>query len=197
MIDIDWQKNEGLVPAIVQEFGTGTVLMLGYMTQESLALTQSGGKVCFYSRSRKKLWIKGESSGHFLLFKSLSLDCDGDTVLIQAVPLGPTCHKGTKSCFEPSQNSSLDFLNQLTEVIDDRFSKPKSKNSYVGQLISEGLDRVIQKVGEEAIETVIAAKNSDLNDFENEASDLLFHLMVLLRAKGSSLAALTKILASR
>jgi len=199
-----WQKGDGLLPAIVQDADSGQVLMLAYLNKESLKKTLDTGLVTFFSRSRKQLWTKGETSGNTLAFVSIAVDCDADTALIMARPKGPVCHLGTQTCFKgsppaPSSESpkNIDFLEQLTDVVNDRFSQPNPQASYVGSLIARGLDRMAQKVGEEAVETVIASKNADLETFESEAADLLFHLMVLLRAKNSSLSAVSKILKDR
>lgn len=198
-MNIDWQKGGGLVPAVVVDANSGAVLMLGYMNEESLARTRQSGRVTFFSRSRQTPWTKGETSGHFLDFVDLRVDCDGDTLLVRARPQGPVCHKGTATCFGDAEPAAgLGFLAELGRVIDHRFAGNASvERSYVAKLIAAGADRMAQKVGEEAVETVIASKNSDLAAFEGEAADLLFHLMVLLRAKGSSLARLAAVLQSR
>jgi phosphoribosyl-ATP pyrophosphohydrolase/phosphoribosyl-AMP cyclohydrolase len=197
MKNIDWQKNQGLIPAVVQDADTGKVLMLGYMNEASLEQTEAKGLVTFFSRSRNQLWTKGETSGNFLKFVSAEVDCDGDTFLIQARPQGPVCHEGTATCWGEGAESPLAFLAKLSQVIDSRFANPDAQSSYVAKLIAGGIDRMAQKVGEEAVETAIASKNEDLKAFEGEAADLLFHLMVLVRAKGSSLAALSEVLRSR
>jgi phosphoribosyl-AMP cyclohydrolase / phosphoribosyl-ATP pyrophosphohydrolase len=190
---INWSKSpDGLVPAIIQDAESGRVLMLGYMNAESLELTRKNGHVTFYSRTRQSLWVKGETSGNFLHVVEIQPDCDQDALLIRARPEGPTCHRGTETCFD----SGVAFLGQLQEVIASRF-KDRPQGSYVTRLIEEGPDRMAQKVGEEAVETVIASKNQDLGDFEGEASDLLFHLMVLLQQKGSSLSRLAALLEKR
>lgn len=178
----DWKKMGGLIPAVVQDDRDGGVLMVGYMDGAALEKTRKSGKVTFYSRSKKRLWTKGESSGNFLKLVSVSLDCDADALLVRAVPVGPTCHTGAKSCFD----APLDFLKQLDEVVADRFIK-RPKGSYTTALIKEGPDRIAQKVGEEAVETVIASKNKDKDALLGEAADLLFHLTVLLRSRGLSL----------
>jgi len=190
--ELNWGKSDGLVPAIIQDADSGRVLMLGYMNAESLELTRRSGQVTFYSRTRQSIWLKGETSGNFLRVVEISPDCDQDALLIRARPDGPTCHRGTETCFE----SELGFLHELEKTIQDRFDN-RPKGSYVTSLIERGLDRMAQKVGEEAIETVIASKNPDLAELEGEASDLLFHLMVLLRARGSSLSRLCVLLAKR
>jgi phosphoribosyl-ATP pyrophosphohydrolase/phosphoribosyl-AMP cyclohydrolase len=198
LANLDWSKGAGLVPAIVQDHDTDAVLMLGFLNKESLEATLTSGNVTFFSRSRQTLWVKGETSGHFLKFVSLVVDCDGDTVLIRAHPQGPTCHLGSPTCFgELPPVGAINFLRQLSEVIDSRIIAAEPSSSYVAKLYQDGLDRIAQKVGEEAIETIIAAKNNDLADFEGEAADLLFHLMVLLKAKGSSLGAISEVLRKR
>lgn len=202
---IDWNKGDGLVPAIVQDGLTHKVLMLGYVNSESLRQTIATGRVTFFSRSRKTLWVKGETSGHFLNLLSWSLDCDSDTVLFQVQADGPTCHLGHISCFDTftavsstmSSDDSLSFLDELGKIIDSRFANPDISKSYVGRLIADGLDRMAQKVGEEAVETVIASKNQDQAEFKGEAADLLFHLMVLLRGKNSSLKEIASVLKAR
>lgn len=193
---IDWEKVSGLVPAVVQDASSGQVLMLGYMNQEALAATLLNGKVTFFSRTKGRLWEKGETSGNYLKVKSITLDCDNDTLLILAKAKGPTCHKGTNSCFGSIESSSIGFLSELTQIIESRF-KEKPEGSYLTRLIASGLDRIIQKVGEEGVETVIAAKNSDIDDFKGESADLLFHLMVLLEAKGLKLADICDVLKER
>lgn len=180
-----------LTPAVVQHAKTGRVLMLGYMNPESLRMTRQSGKVTFFSRSRKKLWIKGETSGNFLRVRKIEGDCDDDALLIQAMPDGPTCHTGQASCFDAG--FSLDALDAL---LADRF-KRRPKGSYVASLIRSGLDRIAQKVGEEAVETVIAAGNGSTTRLQEEAADLLFHLMILLRAKRTSIADVVEVLRRR
>lgn len=191
-MQLNWGKSDGLVPAIIQHAESHEVLMLGYMNAESLELTRKSGKVTFYSRTRQSLWVKGETSGNFLHVVEILPDCDQDALLIRARPEGPTCHRGTETCF----GSGISFLQELEEVVAGRF-RDKPKGSYVTRLIEEGLDRMAQKVGEEAVETVIASKNPDQDTFESEASDLVFHLMVLLQARGSSLEKLCAVLKKR
>jgi phosphoribosyl-ATP pyrophosphohydrolase/phosphoribosyl-AMP cyclohydrolase len=188
----DWKKMGGLLPAVVQNDAGGAVLMVGYMDAAALAKTRRTGKVTFFSRSKARLWTKGERSGHFLRLRSVALDCDGDALLIRAVPDGPTCHTGAGSCFD----SPLDFLRDLDAVIVERLKK-KPRGSYTTSLIKQGPDRIAQKVGEEAVETVIASKNSDRAALVGEAADLVFHLMLLLRAKGTSLGAAAALLRER
>ncbi len=191
-VNPDWKKMGGLLPAVVQDDTDGAVLMVGYMDKSALAKTRKSGKVTFYSRSKKRLWTKGESSGNFLKLVSVALDCDNDALLIRAKPMGPTCHTGAASCFD----EPLDFLKQLDALVVDRFKK-RPKGSYVTSLIKDGVDRMAQKVGEEAVETVIAAKNKDRDLLLGEAADLVFHLMVLLRARGTSLGDAVEILRRR
>lgn len=196
MKSIDWKKGEGLVPAVVQDADSGRVLMLAYMNAESLQKTHASGRVTFFSRSRQTLWSKGETSGNTLAFVSVDVDCDGDTLLIRARPAGPVCHRGTVTCFEQA-DSGLEFLSTLTEVIESRFADNQNVKSYVANLIRDGVDRMAQKVGEEAVETVIAAKNHDTTALASEAADLLFHLMVLLRAKDLNLHSVVEVLRQR
>lgn len=196
MKPIDWKKGAGLVPAIVQDADSARVLMLAYMNAESLEKTKATGRVTFYSRSRQELWTKGETSGNELRFVSAEVDCDGDTLLVRARATGPVCHQGTVTCFN-QEDIGLEFLAALSAVIDGRFNDPAQEGSYVAKLAREGLDRMAQKVGEEAVETVIAAKNQDSQVLASEAADLLFHLMVLLRAKGLTLNAVVDVLRAR
>jgi len=183
-MNIDFDKTDGLVPVIIQDVQTLEVLMLGYMNQEAWDKTQAEGKVTFFSRSKGRLWTKGEESGNFLFVKEAHLDCDRDTLLIKASPVGPTCHTGSRSCFKTSFNQN--FIFRLEQVIADRYDNPAAE-SYVNKLRSKGLNKIAQKVGEEGVETVIAALAETDTDFINESSDLLFHLLVLLREKGKSL----------
>jgi phosphoribosyl-AMP cyclohydrolase / phosphoribosyl-ATP pyrophosphohydrolase len=183
---IDFSKYaDGLVPAIVQDDATGKVLMLGFMNEDALKQTKSLEKVTFYSRSKKRLWTKGEESGNFLELKSIVADCDNDTLLIKAHPVGPVCHTGADTCFN-EENKQENFLLVLQEVIRQRQNQPPG-NSYVSGLFQKGINTIAQKVGEEAIELVIESKDNDKDRFVNEAADLLFHYMILLQAKGSSL----------
>ena len=183
---IDFNKYaDGLVPAIVQDYKTLNVLMLGFMNQEALDKTMKEGKVTFYSRSKKRLWTKGEESGNFLLFKEALPDCDNDTLLIKAEPTGPVCHTGTDTCWGET-NKSNDFLQQLENVIRQRRTGGDEK-SYVRQLFQKGINKIAQKVGEEAVETVIEAKDNNKDLFLSEAADLLFHYLILLQAKDHTL----------
>ncbi len=191
---VDFAKGDGLVPVIVQDSQTLEVLMLGYMNEEAWEKTQSQGQVTFYSRSKNRLWTKGEESGNFLNVVSTHIDCDKDTILIKANPVGPTCHTGSRSCFDTPYNQN--FLFELERVINQRFDTP-SESSYVNRLRQRGLNKIAQKVGEEGVETVIAALAETENDFINESSDLLFHLIVLIREKGLDLNTIAKNLESR
>jgi phosphoribosyl-ATP pyrophosphohydrolase/phosphoribosyl-AMP cyclohydrolase len=185
MTYIDFDKTQGLVPVIIQDVQTLEVLMLGYMNQEAWDKTQAEGKVTFYSRSKNRLWTKGEESGNFLYVKETHIDCDNDTILIKATPVGPTCHTGSRSCFNTNYNQN--FIFELEKIIADRYDNP-AEDSYVNKLRQKGLNKIAQKVGEEGVETVIAALAETDVDFINESSDLMFHLLVLLKEKGKSLA---------
>ncbi len=176
---------DGLVPAIIQDANSNAVLMLGYMNKEAWQQTLATNKVTFYSRSKKRLWVKGETSGNFLNLISISLDCDEDALLIRVEPTGPVCHTGTDSCFGDVQLKGL-FLPQLEQIIVDRVDGDTA-TSYTAQLFQKGIAKIAQKVGEEAVELVIEAMGNDEDLFKNEAADLLFHYLILLRAKGYSL----------
>lgn len=191
---IDFEKGDGLVPAIVQHAHTREVLMLGYMNAEAFAHTQTTGHVTFWSRSKGRLWTKGESSGHFLNFVSAKVDCDGDALLIQAEPVGPTCHNGTSSCW--GDGDARGFLHQLEAVIHDRRDNPAEK-SYTASLLARGINKVAQKVGEEAVELVIEAKDDNRDLFLGEAADLMYHYLVLLAAKGVNLEEVEDVLRKR
>lgn len=187
--------SKGLLPVIIQNNQDGRVLMLGYMNAEAFELSKKEGRVCFFSRSKNRLWIKGESSGNFLNIKSMQLDCDADALLIRAIPTGPTCHTGSNSCFG-DELPGTDFLQTIQALIQERQRQPV-KGSYTNQLLEAGIDRMAQKVGEEGVETVIAAKNDDLNKLHEEAADLLYHLLVLLTGKNTDLNAVVEVLKSR
>ena len=194
---IDFNKNvDGLIPAIIQDATTQKVLMLGYMNAEALASTQTSGKVTFFSRTKNRLWTKGEESGNFLELVSLKEDCDQDTLLIQVNPQGPTCHKGRDTCWEESNTSSFGFLSTLGNTIKER-KENNEDDSYVASLFRLGINKIAQKVGEEAVETIIEAKDSDDELFLSESADLLFHYLILLEAKGFSLKDIEQRLASR
>jgi len=197
MINIDFLKFEnGLLPSIVQDAQTKTVLMLGYMNREALAKTQKTKKVTFFSRSKNRLWTKGEESGHFLLLVSVMADCDQDTLLILANPMGPTCHKGTDTCWGETNKPNYGFISALEALIAERKKNPSEK-SYVTSLFTKGIKKIAQKVGEEAVETVIEAKDNNDDLFLNEGADLLFHWLILLQAKGYSLQDVVEILEQR
>lgn len=193
---VDFSKYlDGLVPAIVQDFNTHKVLMLGFMNEAALHQTETTAKVTFYSRSKQRLWIKGEVSGNFLEVKSITIDCDNDTLLIKVHPLGPTCHTGADTCFS-ERNHSEDFLQYLEDIIALR-SKVSPEESYVAKLLSKGINKVAQKVGEEAIELVIEAKDNNKQLFLEEGADLLFHYLLLLNAKGYKLHEVIDVLQKR
>jgi phosphoribosyl-ATP pyrophosphohydrolase/phosphoribosyl-AMP cyclohydrolase len=184
---IDFSKHpDGLVPAIVQDATTKCVLMLGYMNQEAVTKTKETKEVTFFSRSKNRLWTKGEESGHGLTLIDMAVDCDRDALLIQAKPKGPTCHKGDDTCWGERNAPNYGFLTALEDVIANR-KKNTSDKSYVASLFAKGINKIAQKVGEEAVETVIEAKDTNSDLFLNESADLLFHLMILLKAKGHTL----------
>ncbi|TAM58693.1 MAG: bifunctional phosphoribosyl-AMP cyclohydrolase/phosphoribosyl-ATP diphosphatase HisIE [Rhodanobacter sp.] len=195
---LDWARGDGLLPAIVQHWQSGEVLMLGYMNAEALAQTQASGHVTFYSRSRQRLWTKGESSGHVLALKSIRIDCDADTLLVQAAPHGPTCHTGSSSCFGESADvrPPLGFLAELDALVAQRHAE-RPEGSYTTRLFDGGIRRIAQKVGEEGVETALAAVVQDDAELLGEAADLIFHLTVALRARGLSLANVAALLADR
>jgi phosphoribosyl-ATP pyrophosphohydrolase/phosphoribosyl-AMP cyclohydrolase len=196
-LKIDFEKYaDGLVPAIVQDNETFKVLMLGFMNRAALGQTVELGKVTFFSRSRNRLWTKGEESGNFLLLKGISGDCDQDTLLVKATPLGPVCHTGADTCWD-EKNHREDFLAQLEEIIVDRRREANPETSYVARLFEKGINKIAQKVGEEAVELVIEAKDHDEALFLNEAADLLFHYLILLNAKGYNLQDVTNVLKGR
>ncbi len=201
MENLDFEKGGGLIPAIIQDSVTRKVLMLGYMNREALDRTLESGQVTFYSRSKERLWTKGESSGNFLEFVEAREDCDGDALLIYARPTGPVCHKGTDTCWAESNTSGLSFLSHLEGIIAMRKAElenpGESSGSYVASLMGKGIEKVAQKVGEEAVESVIEALGNDEERFLNENADLLFHQMVLLQAKGYELADIIRVLESR
>ena len=195
-MQIDFKKySDGLVPAIIQDYATQKVLMLGFMNQEALDKTMQEGKVTFYSRSKKRLWTKGEESNHYLLLKNIAVDCDQDTLLIKAEPLGPVCHTGADTCWN-EKNQKDDFLSYLEEIIAMR-KKGNDEKSYVRQLFNAGINKIAQKVGEEAVEMVIEAKDNDERLFLNESADLLFHYLILLNAKGYNLQHVIDVLKER
>ncbi len=197
-MNIDFSKNpDGLVPAIIQDAETRNVLMLGYMNSEALEKTKESKKITFFSRSKQRLWTKGEESGNFLHLVDMKLDCDDDTLLIFVRPEGPTCHKGTDTCWGEENNSEIPFLTQLENVISDRRLNQENEKSYVASLFRSGINKMAQKVGEEAVEVVIESKDDNDELFLNESADLLFHYLILLQAKGFVLNDVTKILKER
>jgi len=193
---IDFQKMNGLIPAIIQDNLTSKVLMLGFMNEEALAETQETGKVTFFSRTKNRLWTKGEESGNYLNVISITPDCDNDTLLIKVNPVGPVCHTGNDTCWNETNSGDFAFLNFLQQFIQDRF-KQMPEDSYTTSLFKSGVNRMAQKVGEEAVETVIEAANGTDEGFLYEASDLIYHLIVLLTSKGYSLDDLGKELKKR
>ncbi len=193
---LDFEKGGGLLPVIIQDVQSMQVLMLGYMNEEALKKTQDEGKVTFYSRSKNRLWTKGETSGNFLNVVSIKADCDDDTLLIRVNPKGPTCHKGDATCWGEENKANALFLEYLEAVINDRKNNP-SDASYTSSLFAKGINKVAQKVGEEAVELVIEAKDDDKNLFLNEAADLLYHFEVLLAAKDYKLSEVLDVLRER
>ncbi|BDC99103.1 bifunctional phosphoribosyl-AMP cyclohydrolase/phosphoribosyl-ATP diphosphatase HisIE [Persicobacter psychrovividus] len=193
---VDFEKVNGLVPAVIQDAETAKVLMLGYMNEEALEKTEAEGKVTFFSRTKNRLWTKGEESGNFLLVKEILNDCDNDTLLIKVKPVGPTCHKGTDTCWGEENTTNLNFIEHLAKTIHDRVVEDDPK-SYTNKLIKRGINKVAQKVGEEAVEVVIEAKDDNTELFLNESADLLYHYLVLLEAKGHTLTDVVDVLRSR
>ncbi|MEL6626882.1 MAG: bifunctional phosphoribosyl-AMP cyclohydrolase/phosphoribosyl-ATP diphosphatase HisIE [Bacteroidota bacterium] len=193
---LDFEKGNGLIPAVVQDATTRKVLMLGYMNQEALDATREKGKVTFFSRSKNRLWTKGETSGNFLQLVEIREDCDKDTLLVLAHPIGPVCHTGADTCFKEENQADISFFNQLSEVIHAR-KEASPDSSYTAQLFHRGINKIAQKVGEEAVEVIIEAKDEDEDKFLNECADLMFHFLVLLEAKNTSLSAVAQVLAER
>ena len=194
---IDFAKGNGLVPAIIQDAKTDKVLMLGFMNEEAFQKTQAERQVTFFSRSKNRLWTKGEESGNFLNVVSVQIDCDNDTLLIKANPAGPVCHTGADTCWsEKNEKSNLNFLLELQQIIETRKNSP-SAESYTSKLFSKGINKIAQKVGEEATELVIESKDDNADLFLNEAADLLFHYLILLQAKGFKLQDVTAKLETR
>lgn len=191
---IDFNKGDGLVPVIIQNNTNLQILMLGYMNQEAFEKTKKEGLVTFYSRSKKRLWTKGEASNNFLKVDDIQIDCDNDTILIKATPAGPTCHTGATSCF--NDETSKGFIYELENTINQRIDED-DPNSYTNKLFRRGINKVAQKVGEEAIEVVIEAKDNDDNLFKNEMADLMYHSLILLKAKGISLNEIENVLLIR
>lgn len=193
-MNIDFNKGDGLVPVIIQNAKTLQVLMLGYMNEQAYQQTKETGQVTFYSRSKERIWIKGESSGNTLELVDIKLDCDNDTLLILANPKGPTCHTGATSCFK--DETAKGFIYELEKTINDRIDSNDPK-SYTNELYCKGINKVAQKVGEEAVELVIEAKDSNDDLFKNEAADLLYHYLILLKAKNFSFTDIESVLKSR
>ena len=195
---IDFNKNpDGLVPAIIQDANTKNVLMLGYMNQDALDKTQQTQQVTFFSRTKNRLWTKGEESGNFLNLVDIKLDCDNDTLLIFVNPSGPTCHKGSDTCWNDTNNESYGFISKLEDVITNRIEDAEVTKSYVATLFKEGINKIAQKVGEEAVEVIIEAKDDNDALFLSESADLLFHYLILLQAKGYKLETVIDVLKSR
>lgn len=195
-MNIDFKKMNGLVPAIVQDALTGKILMQGYMNEEALEKTKETGMVTFFSRSKNRLWTKGETSGNFMELVSILVDCDGDAFLIKANPKGPVCHTGADTCFAEFNDSKTGFIDQLREIIKDRKNNPSEK-SYTASLFAKGINKIAQKVGEEAVEIVIEAKDDNKELFLGEAADLLFHYLILIEAKGYELDEVMEVLIER
>ena len=193
---LDWSKGGGLLPAVIQHWRSGAVLMLGYMSREALAQTQQSGKVTFFSRSKQRLWTKGETSGNFLLFKAVFPDCDSDALLVHAEPQGPTCHLGSASCFGDASAPPLAFLAELDALVCER-ERDRPAGSYTTRLFESGVRRIAQKVGEEGVEAALSAVAEDKQALIGESADLLFHLLVLLRVRDASLADVAAVLTAR
>jgi len=193
---LDFTKLDGLVPAVIQDPRTGKVLMVGFMNEEAYQKTIELQKITFFSRTKNRLWTKGEESGNFLNVKEILVDCDNDTLLIKAIPVGPTCHTGADTCFNEKNTGGLFWLKELQDLIDSRKAE-MPEGSYTTKLFSKGINKVAQKVGEEAVELVIEAKDDNDDLFLNEAADLMFHLTVLLTAKGKRLEDVVEILEQR
>lgn len=191
---IDFTKGDGLVPVIIQNYATLQVLMLGYMNEAAFEKTKLENKVTFFSRSKNRLWTKGETSGNFLTVNTIKIDCDNDTILIQATPNGPTCHTGSTSCFK--EETAKGFVYELQQTIHQRIDENDS-NSYTNKLYQKGINKVAQKVGEEAVELIIEAKDDNDDLFKNEAADLLYHYLILLKAKGFTFEVIEKVLLDR
>lgn len=194
MINIDFKKGDGLVPAIIQDSYTLQVLMVGYMNEEAYNKTVSEGKVTFFSRSKNRLWTKGETSGNFLIVKEITIDCDNDSLLVMVDPAGPVCHTGRKSCF--GEEASKGFVYQLENIISQRI-EGNAEGSYTNKLYKKGINKVAQKVGEEAVELVIEAKDDNIDLFKNEAADLLYHYLILLKARNVAFEDVEEVLKER
>jgi phosphoribosyl-ATP pyrophosphohydrolase/phosphoribosyl-AMP cyclohydrolase len=193
-MEIDFKKGNGLVPVVIQDNNTLQVLMVGYMNEEAYSKTRDEGKVTFFSRSKNRLWTKGETSGNFLIVKEITTDCDNDALLIKVNPAGPVCHTGKKSCF--GEETSRGFIYELEQIVNQRIND-NVQDSYTNKIFRKGINKVAQKVGEEAVELVIEAKDNNEDLFKNEAADLLFHFLILLKAKGISFSDIEKVLDDR
>jgi phosphoribosyl-ATP pyrophosphohydrolase/phosphoribosyl-AMP cyclohydrolase len=191
---VNFKKGNGLVPAVIQDNATMQVLMVGYMNEEAYNKTLSEGRVTFFSRSKQRLWTKGETSGNFLTVKEILPDCDSDALLIRVDPAGPVCHTGTNSCF--GDLDAKGFLYRLEKIISDRINE-NTADSYTNRLFNKGINKIAQKVGEEAVELVIEAKDDNIDLFRNEAADLLYHLLILLRARSTTLSEIEEVLSLR
>lgn len=197
-MNIDFNKNnDGLVPAIVQDASTKNVLMLGFMNQEAFLKTKASGLVTFFSRTKNRLWTKGEESGNVLNLVDMKLDCDNDTLLVSVIPKGPACHKGSETCWNEDNNQSFGFISKLEDTISSRIENADTQKSYVASLFAKGINKVAQKVGEEAVEVVIEAKDNNDDLFLEESADLLFHYLMLLQAKGYKLNSVVDVLKGR
>lgn len=194
MISIDFEKGNGLLPAVIQDYNTLQVLMVGYMNEEAYEKTSKEGKVTFFSRSKSRLWTKGETSGNFLYVKEITTDCDNDALLIKVNPAGPVCHTGQKSCFE--EETAKGFVFQLEQIINQRIDD-NVQDSYTNKLFRKGINKVAQKVGEEAVELIIESKDDNMELFMNEAADLLYHFLILLKSRNVGLTDIEQILKSR
>jgi phosphoribosyl-ATP pyrophosphohydrolase/phosphoribosyl-AMP cyclohydrolase len=194
MDQIDFSKGNGLVPVVIQDNSTLQVLMVGFMNEEALNKTNEEGKVTFFSRTKNRLWTKGESSGNYLDVVEISTDCDNDSILIKARPAGPTCHTGSTSCF--GEETPKGFIYKLEHIINQRITN-NAEESYTNKLYKKGINKVAQKVGEEAVELVIEAKDNDIDLFKNEAADLLYHFLILLKAKNTDLQSIEEVLKMR
>ena len=195
--ELNFEKNNGLIPAVIQDGKTNQVLMLGYMNQKALEETRKTGKVTFYSRTKQRLWTKGETSGNFLELDSIQSDCDADTLLVKVRPIGPTCHLGSDTCFgSDNKDSGIRFLQDLQKIIKNR-KETSPEGSYTASLFASGINKIAQKVGEEAVEVVIEAKEPETGNLKEETADLLFHLLVLLEQKEVPLAKVVDVLRER
>lgn len=194
----DFNKNgNGLLPAIIQDSRTNVVLMLGYMNSEAYLQTLASGRVTFYSRSKNRLWVKGEQSGNFLTVVSVGADCDDDALLVKAVPNGPVCHTGSQTCWQESNNDTYGFISTLEQIIAQRRGSTPAAGSYIASLFEKGINKIAQKVGEEAVEVVIEAKDANDSLFASECADLLFHFLILLQAKNQSFDTIVQLLKQR